>query len=134
MFQILDLLFYDFSNKRDATSFLEQLDELNGYVKEGKIKHIGLSNETPYGVFSFLELSKKHGLAPMVSIQNAYNLLNRRYEYGLSEITDYIGISLLAYSPLAFGHLTGKYLKKDNIESSRLSLFPEFEYDTISQM
>ena len=62
----------------------------------------------------------------MVSIQNAYNLLNRRYEYGLSEITDYIGISLLAYSPLAFGHLTGKYLKKDNIEGSRLSLFPEF--------
>ena len=118
--------FYDFTNKRDATSFLEQLDELNGYVKEGKIKHIGLSNETPYGVLSFLELSKKHGLAPMVSIQNAYNLLNRRYEYGLSEITDYIGISLLAYSPLAFGHLTGKYLKKDIIEGSRLSLFPEF--------
>ena len=89
-------------------------------------RFIGLSNETPYGVLSFLELSKKHGLAPMVSIQNAYNLLNRRYEYGLSEITDYIGISLLAYSPLAFGHLTGKYLKKDNIEGSRLSLFPEF--------
>ena len=118
--------FYDISNKRDATPFLEQLDELNNFVKDGKIKYIGLSNETPYGVLSFLELSKKHGLAPMVSIQNAYNLLNRRYEYGLSEITDYIGIPLLAYSPLAFGHLTGKYLKNDNIEGSRLSLFPEF--------
>ena len=67
----------------------------------------------------------------MVSIQNAYNLLNRRYEYGLSEITDYTGIPLLAYSPLAFGHLTGKYLKNDNTQGSRLSVFPEFgvQYD-----
>ena len=118
--------FYDFSNKRDSTSFLEQLEELNKYVKDGKIIHIGLSNETPYGVLSFQELSKKHGFAPMVSIQNAYNLLNRRYEYGLSEITDYTGISLLAYSPLAFGHLTGKYLNNYNSEGSRLSIFPEF--------
>ena len=62
----------------------------------------------------------------MVSIQNAYNLLNRRYEYGLSEITDYAGIPLLAYSPLAFGHLTGKYLNNYNSEGSRLSIFPEF--------
>jgi len=118
--------FYDISKKRDSTSFLEQLDQLNNFVKDGKIKYIGLSNETPYGVLSFLELSKKHGFAPMVSIQNAYNLLNRRYEYGLSEITDYTGIPLLAYSPLAFGHLTGKYLKNENIQASRLTVFPEF--------
>ena len=118
--------FYDVSNKRDATPFLEQLDELNKFVKAGKIKHIGLSNETPFGVLYFQELSKKHGLTPMVSIQNAYNLLNRRYEYGLSEVTDHTGIPLLAYSPLAFGHLTGKYLKNGNNKGSRLSVFPEF--------
>lgn len=118
--------FYNVSKKRDSTFFFDQLDELNRYVKEGKIKYIGLSNETPYGVLSFDVLSKKHGLVPMVSIQNAYNLLNRRYEYGLSEITSYTGIPLLAYSPLAFGHLTGKYLKNCNIENSRLSVFPEF--------
>jgi aryl-alcohol dehydrogenase (NADP+) len=118
--------FYDISNKRDSTPFLDQLEGLDRYIKEGKIKYIGLSNETPYGVLSFEELSKKHGLPPMVSIQNAYNLMNRRYEYGLSEITDYTGIPLLAYSPLAFGHLTGKYLKNDNNEGSRLSVFPEF--------
>ncbi|MBA3704933.1 MAG: NADP(H)-dependent aldo-keto reductase [Bacteroidetes bacterium] len=104
-------------------SILECLDEL---IKSGKIKYVGISNESPWGVMRFLEESKKHGLQRMVSIQNAFSLLNRTIEYGLSEICLRENLGLLAYSPLAFGLLSGKYYRNEKIEKARLTLFPQF--------
>lgn len=94
-------------------------------IKEGKIKHIGLSNENPYGVMKFLQESEKHNLPKIATIQNPYSLLNRLFEVGLSEICMRENVGLLAYSPLAFGFLSGKYL--DGFpENSRMKLFPNF--------
>jgi aryl-alcohol dehydrogenase-like predicted oxidoreductase len=97
-------------------------DEL---IKEGKIKHIGLSNENPYGVMRFLHESEKHNLPRIATIQNPYSLLNRLFEVGLSEICMREDVGLLAYSPLGFGFLSGKYLQGFP-ENSRLKLFPNF--------
>ena len=88
----------------------ETLDALAGLVKAGKVRHIGVSNETPWGVSEYLRLSRDNGLPRIASIQNAYNLLNRVFEIGLSEFALREDVSLLAYSPLAGGNLTGKYL------------------------
>ena len=99
---------------------LEALGEL---VKAGKIRHIGLSNETPWGTMKYLELSKTHSLPRVVSIQNAYNLVNRAFEVGLSEITNHEDVGLLSYSPLGQGILTGKYLNGQMPEGSRMALF-----------
>ncbi|MDA7763547.1 NADP(H)-dependent aldo-keto reductase [Pelagibacterales bacterium] len=99
---------------------LEALGEL---VKVGKIRHIGLSNETPWGTMKYLELSKTHSLPRVVSIQNAYNLVNRAFEVGLSEITNHEDVGLLSYSPLGQGILTGKYLNGQMPEGSRMALF-----------
>jgi len=104
------------------------LETLRDLVTEGKIRHVGLSNETPWGVMRFLEESKVHATLPrMVTIQNSYNLLNRVYETGLAEITHRENIGLLAYSPLGFGVLSGKYLGDRLPDSSRLKLFPNYK-------
>jgi len=90
-------------------SFEEVLDNLNKHIKNGKIRYVGLSNETPWGVMNYLKLSKDKNLPRMMSIQNPYNLLNRTYEVGLAEVSIREQIGCLAYSPLASGYLSGKY-------------------------
>ncbi len=103
----------------------EVLVTFDGLIKEGKIKYIGVSNEAPWAVMRFLHESDKNGLPRIVTIQNPYSLLNRLFEVGLSEICYRENVGLLAYSPLGFGVLSGKYLQ--GIESkSRIGLFPQF--------
>lgn len=106
-------------------NFFEVLSIYDGLIKEGKIKHIGVSNENPYGVMRFLNESEKHNLPRIATIQNPYSLLNRLFEVGLSEICMRENVGLLAYSPLAFGFLSGKYLN-GYPENSRMKLFPNF--------
>ncbi|AWA29456.1 aldo/keto reductase [Flavobacterium magnum] len=95
-------------------------------VSEGKIRHFGISNETPWGLMRFLEESKKHGLPKPVTIQNPYSLVNRTLEIGISEILFREKVGLLAYSPLGFGILTGKYGMGQYQQEARLNLFPNF--------
>lgn len=106
-------------------NFFEVLSIFDALIKEGKIKHIGVSNENPYGVMKFISESEKNNLPRIVSIQNPYSLLNRLYEVGLSEIGMRENVGLLAYSPLGFSFLTGKHLS-GIIPNSRLGLFPQF--------
>ncbi|HLT04363.1 MAG TPA: NADP(H)-dependent aldo-keto reductase [Pseudomonas sp.] len=103
---------------------LEVLDEL---VKSGKIRHIGVSNETPWGVHRFLHLAETRGWPRIVSIQNPYNLLNRSFEVGLAEIAIREQVGLLAYSPLAFGLLSGKYENGAQPPRARLTLYARFQ-------
>lgn len=106
-------------------NFFEVLSIYDGLIKEGKIKHIGVSNENPYGVMKFISESEKHSLPRIATIQNPFSLLNRLYEVGLSEIGMRENIGLMAYSPLGFSFLTGKHL--NGIQpTSRLGLFPQF--------
>ncbi|MBU2995666.1 aldo/keto reductase [Cellulophaga baltica] len=118
--------------KYDASDFWEDnihqvLETLRNLVAEGKIRKVGLSNETPWGTMRFLEESKVHKTLPrMITIQNSYSLLNRIFEIGLSEISHRENIGLLAYSPLAFGVLSGKYLGDRLPDNSRLKLFPNY--------
>lgn len=103
------------------------LETLRDLVSEGKIRHVGLSNETPWGTMRFLEESKVHHSLPrMLTIQNPYNLLNRLFEVGLSEISMREKIGLLAYSPLGFGTLSGKYLTEIPPRKARVTLFPNY--------
>ncbi|MBT9505703.1 aldo/keto reductase [Rhodoferax sp.] len=102
-------LYFDPARDNNATSMHVQLEALNTLVKAGKVRAVGLSNETPYGVHEFVRLADQHGLPKIATVQNAYCLLNRTYENGLDETMHRLGVSLLAYSPLAFGLLTGKY-------------------------
>lgn len=105
----------------------EVLKTLSNLVKEGKIRQVGLSNETPWGVMRFLEEARLHPDLPrMITIQNPYSLLNRLYEVGLSEISLRSKIGLLAYSPLGFGTLSGKYLGDKKPEKARVTLFPNY--------
>lgn len=106
-------------------NFLDILTIFDDLIKVGKIKHIGVSNENPYGVMRFLQESEKHNLPRIATIQNPYSLINRLFEVGLSEICIREKIGLLAYSPLGFGFLTGKYLD-GYPENSRLKIFPNF--------
>lgn len=101
--------YYDPSKETSQTPIHEQLDALAGLVKAGKVRAIGLSNETPYGVHECVRLAEQHGLPRVASVQNPYCLLNRTYENALDETCHRLGVSLLAYSPLAFGLLTGKF-------------------------
>ena len=100
---------YDPTKEKSATSIHEQLQALAQLVQAGKVRYIGLSNETPYGVHEFVRLAEQHGLPRVVSVQNPYCLVNRSYENALDETCHRLNVSLLAYSPLAFGLLTGKY-------------------------
>ena len=103
------------------------LETLRDLVKEGKIREVGLSNENPWGVMRFLEESKVHDDLPrMVTIQNPYNLLNRLFEVGLSEISIREKIGLIPYSPLGFGVLSGKYLGGKKPRKGRVTLFPNY--------
>ncbi|MDN5540469.1 aldo/keto reductase [Comamonas sp.] len=102
-------MYYDPQKESSLTPIHEQLQALAGLVKQGKIRHIGLSNETPYGVHEFVRLAEQHGLPRVAAIQNPYCLVNRSYENGLDETCHRLDVSLLAYSPLAFGLLTGKF-------------------------
>ncbi|NCN89015.1 MAG: NADP(H)-dependent aldo-keto reductase [Gallionella sp.] len=116
---------YDASQEHEATPIAEQLQALAELVKAGKIRHLGLSNETPWGVMEFVRCAEQLGLPRIISIQNAYHLLNRTFESGLAEVCHHANIGLLAYSPLAFGWLTGKYLD-DPAAPGRITLFPGF--------
>ena len=102
-------MYYDPARETSRTSIHEQLEALAGLVKAGKVRAIGLSNETPYGVHEFVRLAEQHGLPRVATVQNVYNLLSRGVENGLDETLHRLGVSLLAYSPLGFGLLTGKY-------------------------
>ena len=102
-------IYYDPTKERTVTSIHEQLEALGRLVKQGKVRTIGLSNETPYGVHEFVRLAEQHGLPRVASVQNAFGLLNRSVENGLDETMHHLGVSLLAYSPLGYGLLTGKY-------------------------
>lgn len=105
----------------DSVALEETLAVLGEQVKAGKVRYIGVSNETPWGVGRLLRYSETQGLPRIASIQNPYSLLNRSYENGLSEFSHREGVSLLAYSPLAFGTLTGKYLGGARPEGARLT-------------
>ena len=110
----------------DSVPLLETLQVLSDLVEAGKIRQIGVSNETPWGLMRFLALAETHGLARMVSIQNPYNLLNRTFEIGLAEVAIREDCGLLAYSPLAFGVLSGKYLNGQRPAGARVTLFERF--------
>ncbi len=118
--------------EHSATDYWEDnihqvLETLRDLVREGKIRHIGLSNETPWGVMRYLEESKVHASLPrMITIQNPYSLLNRLFEVGNAEVAHREKIGLLAYSPLAFGVLSGKYLGNRKPDNARLTLFPNY--------
>ena len=102
-------LYFDPAKDRDVTPIHAQLEALAGLVKAGKVRHIGLSNETPWGVSEFVRLAEQHGLPRVATVQNPYALVNRLVDNGLDEVMHREGVSLLAYSPLGFGTLTGKY-------------------------
>ena len=107
-------------------NFMQVLETMNELLASGKIKSWGLSNETAWGMMKFIELADRYGLEGPVTTQNAYSLLNRQFEYGGSEVAQMEGIGLLAYSPLAFGALTGKYLEGARPKGARLTKFPIF--------
>ena len=116
---------FDPAAEHPTVSILEQLEALSELIQEGKVREIGLSNETPWGVMEFLRHSREKGLPRIVSTQNAYNLINRSFETGLAEISYRERVGLLAYSPLAFGLLSGKYLD-DPKAKGRLTDFAGF--------
>jgi len=119
-------LAYDPSEERATVPILEQLQAFDEVIKAGKVRYLGLSNETPWGVCEFVRLARENGLPRAVCTQNAYNLLNRVFEAGLAEVHRHLDLPLLAYSPLAFGHLSGKYLNGEKPEGARLTRFPVF--------
>ena len=110
----------------DAIAIEETLGVLNDLVTQGKIRYIGLSNETPWGMMRFVELADKLNMPRVVSVQNPYSLLNRTFEIGLAEVAMREQVGLLAYSPLGFGVLSGKYLNGARPEGARLTLFPDY--------
>ena len=103
------VVYFDPAKDKAVSSIHHQLEALSGLVKAGKVRAIGLSNETPYGVHEFVRLAEQHGLPRVATVQNPYCLINRTAENGLDETMHRLGVSLLAYSPLGFGLLTGKY-------------------------
>ncbi|QCT18231.1 NADP(H)-dependent aldo-keto reductase [Jejubacter calystegiae] len=117
---------YEWSDSTPPVTLLETLEALADCQRAGKIRYIGVSNETAWGVMRYLQLAEKHELPRIVAIQNPYSLLNRSFEVGLSEIAQHEGIELLAYSCLAFGTLTGKYLNGARPAGARNTLFSRF--------
>jgi aryl-alcohol dehydrogenase-like predicted oxidoreductase len=119
-------LYFDPSQDRDFTTIHEQLEALAGLVKAGKVRYIGLSNESPWGVHEFVRLAEQHGLPRVATVQNPYALNSRALDNGLDESLYRLNVSMLAYSPLAFGALTGKYdevgLNSDD-KPGRLAIF-----------
>ena len=118
---------YEHNPKEGKWNDIESiLKVLKKFVDQGKIRHVGLSNETPWGFSKFLEISEKLNLPRVVSVQNPYNLLNRAYDIGMSEISCRENAGLLAYSPLAIGYLSGKYRNNQMPKNSRIDLFGNF--------
>ena len=115
---------YEYSNDMGIT-IEETYKAMDQLVKDGKVRYLGISNETPWGTNEYLKLSEKYNLSKIVSIQNPYSLLNRIYEVGLAEISQHEHVGLLAYSPLGFGVLTGKYLD-ETPKDSRLGLYGDW--------
>ena len=122
LFGILDFEFDP--NDNDWNPIEEVLETLQSFVKEGKIRYVGVSNETPWGMMKFLELAKEKNLPRIMSIQNVYNLVNRVFDIANSEVSIREKCGLLAYSPLAGGRLSGKYLNNKNPKNSRYTLWP----------
>lgn len=117
---------YEHAESAEAIDLEETLCALKSLIESGKIRHIGISNETPWGLMRCVALAEKLGLPRIVSIQNPYNLLNRAFEVGLAECAHRERVGLLAYSPLAFGVLSGKYLNGKRPENARITLFKRF--------
>ncbi|MFC7356372.1 NADP(H)-dependent aldo-keto reductase [Jejudonia soesokkakensis] len=113
-------------NTQWQDNFNDVLDRLERFVKEGKVRHIGLSNETPYGVMKYMEAHRTNKKRKMISVQNAYCLLQRRDEIALSEVLQMENVGYLAYSPLGFGMLSGKYLNGKKPENARVTLYPRY--------
>ncbi len=113
---------FDPARERACTPILEQLEVLGELVTEGKVRYVGLSNEHPWGVSEFLRLAAQHGLPRVLTVQNAYGLLNRVFDSSLAETCFRERVGLLAYSPLAMGHLTAKYLD-DPQAAGRINAF-----------
>ena len=111
-------------NDKDWTAIEEVLENLNNLIKSGKIRNIGLSNETPWGTMKFLQISKEKKLPRMMSIQNVYSLVNRVFDIANSEVAIRESCGLLAYSPLAGGRLSGKYLNNQHPKNARYTLWP----------
>ena len=121
------VMYFDPAKDVPVTSIHDQLEALGGLVKAGKVRHIGLSNESPYGVHEFVRLAEQHGLPRVATVQNPYCLVNRTVDNGLDETMYRLGVSLLAYSPLGFGLLTGKYdatgTSGDTAPKGRISIY-----------
>lgn len=117
----------------DPIPLEETLEYLNQLVQAGKVRAIGLSNDTPWGVMRAVEIARSRQLARVASIQNPYSLLNRSFEVGLAEIAHREEVGLLAYSPLAMGVLTGKYLNGQKPAGARLTLFDRFQRYIVPQ-
>jgi aryl-alcohol dehydrogenase-like predicted oxidoreductase len=111
---------------KEAENHLEILETLEELIKQGKIRQIGLSNETPWGTLQYLQTAKDHNLPRVATIQNSYSLIHRSYEYGMSEVSLRENVGLLAYSPLAFGVLSGKYIGGKKPADARVTLFPNY--------
>ncbi|MEM9422705.1 MAG: aldo/keto reductase [Pseudomonadota bacterium] len=122
-----DILGFNTYDNSDTIPIEEQLSTLGALVNEGKIRHLGLSNETPWGVMQFLKAAEKLNLPKIVTVQNAYNLTNRVPEYGLAEIAVEEGVGLLPYSPIGQGTLSGKYLGGQKPAGSRGQMFGRLE-------
>ena len=114
-------------DEREWNNFESVLYALKKFIKNGKIRYVGMSNETPYGLSKYLELSKNNNLPRMMSVQNPYSLVNRTYEIGMSEISIREKCGLLVYYPLAAGALSGKYRNGQMPKKSRLALFKGWE-------
>jgi aryl-alcohol dehydrogenase-like predicted oxidoreductase len=119
-------LMYQELEHEQLTPILDTLEALSDVIRQGKVRYIGVSNETPWGIMKYLQLAEKHDLPRIVSVQNPYNLLNRSFEVGMSEISHREELPLLAYSPLAFGALSGKYTQGRWPEGARLTVFKRF--------
>jgi aryl-alcohol dehydrogenase-like predicted oxidoreductase len=117
---------YQHDASKDGVPILETLKVLKELVDEGKVRHIGLSNESPWGVMTFLKYAQMYDLPKVISVQNPYSLLNRTDEIGLAEVLQREAVDMLAYSPLGFGVLSGKYLNDQRPEGARLTLFPSY--------
>ncbi len=118
-------LSYKHEEEKEFIEIRTQLEILSENITNGKIRYIGLSNETPWGLMKFLSLSEKYNLPRVVSVQNPYSLLNRSYEVGMAEISIREKCGLLAYSPLGFGMLTGKYDNGAKPDGARLTLYAD---------
>lgn len=112
-------------DERGATPIRQQLEALGELVREGKVRQVAVSNEHPWGIMQFIRLAEECGLPRIISTQNAYNLINRVFESGMAEVCHREQVGLLAYSPLAFGHLSGKYLTNPGAPG-RLTQWPSF--------